>query len=619
MLSRAEPTFIDDDQAVYGNPGDLTPWDVRFDPSDRAHLDTDSDGSIRVRVWSDPALVDGLLVVRSGEEVSRYDMTPVATTSRFTFWEVVADVPDGISYSFAFRTPNGRGVYRVPDGITNAVERLDRWTLAKPEPLDIPAWAAGSVIYQIFPDRFARRPDAKTAVALESWDSEPTHGGFKGGNLGGIVDRLDHLVAVGADIIYLNPVFEAPSNHRYDTIDYLTVDPLLGGNAAFDELIAAAHDRSLKVIIDTSFNHVHTRFFAFRDVIDKGPDSPYWDWFIVHEWPIKVRYRTQCLTDDPGLQKWLDQWKEELGVPFEPTDEGWQWAQPTYDSWYGVPSLPRVDVSNADARRYMLGVTSEWLKNHDLDGWRMDVVRYVDADFWNDFRVAAKQARTDAYLLCEIMGDASSWLQGDKFDATMNYTFRDLCVRFLATEEIDGHEMLDGLARSWAQYAWPVTLASQNLIGSHDTPRFLTEAGGEVWRLDLATVMQLTFPGAPGVLYGDEMELEGGHDPGMRAAFPWNEDPDDHLVFRTMRDLTAVRRSEPALVTGEWRPLNAAEDVIAFSRVASAGRTLVTVVNRSHAAESIDVGPASEVVWGRGSIDRSHVRVEAHSAVVVAR
>lgn len=619
MLSRAEPFPLLDDHAVHGNPGDLTPWDVRFDPSDRAHLDTEPDGSVRIRVWTDPALTEGLFVVRSDESVASYDMSVVATTGRFTFWEVVADVPDGVRFSFAFKAPTGHGVYFVPDGVTNAVERLDRWTLEKPPLFDIPHWAAGSVIYQIFPDRFARRDDAATAAELEPWGSEPTHRGFKGGNLGGIVDRLDHLEAVGADIVYLNPVFEAPSNHRYDTIDYLTVDPLLGGNEAFDELVAAAHERGLKVIIDTSFNHVHTQFFAFKDVIENGPDSPYWDWFIVREWPVKVRYKEQELVKDPGLRPWLDLWKEELGVPFEMTDEGWQWAQPTYDSWYGVASLPRVNVANPDARAYMLDVTARWLRNHDLDGWRMDVVRYVDPDFWNDFRIAAREARSDAYLLCEIMGDASSWLQGDRFDGTMNYTFRDLCVRFLATEEIDGFAVLEGLARSWAQYAWPVTLASQNLIGSHDTPRFLTEAGGDVWRLDLATVVQLTFPGAPGILYGDEMELEGGHDPGMRGTFPWNEDPGSHVVFRTMRDLASLRRDEPALVTGEWRPVNATTDVIAFERVADDDRRLVTVVNRADSSQPIDVGPTSEVLWGEGSIDGSTVVVGPHSAVVVAR
>lgn len=618
MLSKAEPRPLDDDLAVYGNPGDLTPWDIRFDPADRAHLDTDRDGSVRIRIWTDPQLSDGLLVTRAGDAVACYELVLVARTHRFSFWEVVADVDDGIGYSFAFKTPNGHGVYFVPDGVTNAVERLDRWTLSKPEPMDIPPWATGAVIYQIFPDRFARRED-DTDVALEEWDADPTALGFKGGNLGGIVDRLDYLVDVGADIVYLNPVFAAPSNHRYDTIDYLTVDPLLGGNEAFDELITAAHAKGLRVIIDTSFNHVYTQFFAFRDVVEHGPDSDYWDWFIIHEWPIKVRYREDALADDPGLTKWLDLWKADLGVEFETTESGWQWVQPTYDSWYGVPSLPRINIANPDARAYMLDVTAHWVGDRNMDGWRMDVVRYVDADFWGDFRNAARGARPDAFLLCEIMGDASTWLQGDRFDATMNYTFRDLCVRFFATDEIDGHGMLDGLSRSWAQYAWPVTLASQNLIGSHDTPRFLTEAGGDVWRLALATVTQLTFPGAPGVLYADEMEVEGGHDPGMRVAFPWDQDPEQHDVYRTMRDLTSLRRSHPALVRGEWRPVAASADMVAYERFGDAGERLVTVLNRGSEPGTLDIGDSADVLWGTATLTAGTVTVPARSAAVVGR
>jgi neopullulanase len=214
------------------------------------------------------------------------------------------------------------------------------------------------------------------------------------------------------------------------------------------------------------------------------------------------------------------------------------------------------------------------------------------------------------------MGDASPWLQGDRFDATMNYTFRDICRHFLADERADGAETIEGLARLLAQYAWPVTLVNQNLIGSHDTARFRTVAGGDLWRLRLATVLQMTFPGAPGIYYGDEIGLEGGKDPGSRNAFPSDLDATGCEPYETIRSLAALRRRHPSLRVGEWRPLEGRGNLLAFTR-GSGRRRLAIAINRGRRALSMRLPETGRLLWGSATIEPGILRLPAREAAVV--
>jgi neopullulanase len=618
VASRAEPHPLADDHGVYGAPGDLSPWDIRFDPEDRAHLDFEADGSARIRVWTEPELVEALLVVRSGRSVESHALREVARTVRFTFWEVVAGpFRESARFTFAFRAPNGKGVYLAPSGVTNAIERLDRWAGPAASLHSVPEWSKGAVIYQLFPDRFARLGAADTD--LDPWGSPPSSTRFQGGDLAGVVGRLDYLSDLGVDLLYLNPVFTSPSNHRYDTIDYHEVDPLLGGNEALRNLVDEAHRRSIRIILDGSFNHVHPEFFAFRDVAERGPASAYWDWFLVDEWPLRLRVRPDRAHSFLDLAVWVPVWESEIGVPSEVVHDDGPAVEPSYQAWYGVPTMPRVNLTNPDARAYMLDVAAHWVMEYGIDGWRMDVARYVDPDFWDDFRRVVRAARPDAYLLCEVMGDASDWLQGNRFDATMNYTFRELCIRFFATGDIAADEFCDRAARLWAQYSWPVTLANQNLIGSHDTARFLTEAGGEEWRLRLATIFQMTYPGAPGIYYGDEMGMSGGEDPGSRGAMDWESTGPGHGIHSLIRELTELRRKEPALATGEWRALSSQADLVVIER-RLIDRCLLVLINRSSARARYEASGAShEVLWGEGAAENGAITVGPRSGLVIAQ
>lgn len=623
MPSKADPVVFADDHGVYGVPGDVSPWDVRHDPADRAFLDRDPSGAVRWRVWTEPTLTDAMVVVRVDGRTVGHPMREVAGTPRFTFWELVAGpwAEAEVEYSFAFRGPRQNPVYAAPSGITNAIERLDRWEIGELPAAETPEWAQGAVIYQIFPDRYDRAGTGAPALesagpALDTWGSLPTPNGFQGGDLAGVESRLDHLQHLGVDAIYLTPIFTSPSNHRYDTVDYYNVDPLLGGNEALASLVDAAHRRSIRVILDASFNHVHPEFFAFKDLVERGSESEYWDWFNVTEWPLRIRHRPGAKHPIVDHESLVPRWRRDLGFSIELVEGPGPPVEPSYDAWYGVPTMPRVDLTNPEAKAYMLDVAAHWPREYGIDGWRMDVTRYVDPDFWSDFRRAVRSVRSDVLLISEVVGDASPWLQGDRFDSTMNYTFRQLSERFFATEEIDGRSFLEHTSRLWAQYSWPTTLVNHNLLGSHDTPRFLTVAGGDRWRLELATVFQMTFPGAPGIYYGDEFEMTGGDDPGSRGAVDWGRI--DTPLARSIAELAELRRKERALAVGDFRAVAGTEDLIVFER-SLAPRRLTVAINRGEGPSGLRIGngPLS-ILWGEAGTDGPDLVVPARSAVILA-
>ena len=619
MPSRASRVRrFDDDLGIFGLPGDVSAWDVRFDSDDPADLEAVGDGRFRLRVNAEPGLVDGRAVIRDGGQVSAIPLSP-HEAGRFVLWSAVVgpfDRPVGLSFAFRIEKSHAP-VYVVRTGVSASVERLDRWTIDPGRaPLDVPAWAKGALIYQIFPDRFANGNPANDPAGVVRWGSAPGARTFQGGDLDGVVVHLDHLQRLGVDAIYLNPIFTSPSNHKYDTIDYRQVDPGLGGDEGLRRLVAASHGAGIRVILDASFNHCHPRFFAFADLVDRARKSRYRDWFVVDDWPVRIRVRTDRATR--RQRQWLTTWETETGVPLEEASGDGPAVEPSYEAWNGVPTMPRLNLANHEARGYMLDVARYWLAEYDIDGWRMDVARYVDADFWPEFRSACRSVKPEAYLLAEIMGDASAWLRGDGFDATMNYTFRSLALRFFATAEISGGELLDHTARLYARHALATTLANHNLIGSHDTPRFRTEAGGDLWRLELATVFQLTFPGAPGIYYGDEFGLEGDNDPGCRGAVLWDEAAKDPGLSTLIAELTDLRRRHPALRYGEFSPVGATTHAVVFERFEGRGRYFVGI-NRGRTAVSLDASGAKRVVWGSGGLDGRQLTIGPRSAVVVSR
>ena len=432
----------------YGEFGFLYPYDLRHDAADRAFCNPLPDGRVQFRLLTEHGFAEASLVYNDGTAQGA-PLELYARDSRFLHWEtIIRPANPLVTYSFALKTATGRVAYFCKHGVDHGVEPLDRWVLdlAAGRPFEVPGWMNGAVVYQIFPDRFANGDRANDPAGSVPWGSPPAWAEFQGGDLQGIVAALDYLQALGVDVLYLTPIFVSPSTHKYDAEDYYHVDPGFGGDQALRELIAALHQRGMRLILDASFNHCHPRFFAFQDVLKNGKASPYRDWFTIHEYPVKIRYRPHLREEEKRRQteeyvRWLEDFPQITGIPLEQVEDEGALFEPSYLAWYGVLDMPKLNQRNPATRAYFLDVAAYWLREFDIDGWRMDVARHIEADFWVDFRRVCKAVKPDCFLLAEIWGNTAPWLQGDQFDATMNYPFRDLCVAYFAVGR-DGYDYL---------------------------------------------------------------------------------------------------------------------------------------------------------------------------------
>ncbi len=454
--------------------------------------------------------------------------------------------------------------------------------------IDTPDWVRDAVFYQVFPDRFARSGLVEAPGPLEPWDSPPTTRGFKGGDLYGVAARLDELMDLGVTAIYLNPVFASASNHRYHTYDYYTVDPLLGGDAALRELLDAAHARGLRVILDGVFNHASRGFWPFNHILECGLASPYIDWFHIDR---------EALANGRSLRPY----------PEDGPSAGADQSPPLgYVAWWNLPALPKLNTDNPHAREYLLGVAEHWIR-FGADGWRLDVAAEIDDDnFWREFRRRVRAVNPEAYIVAEVWHEDHRWLQGDQFDAYMNYPLGYALLSFAAADHrddaaidsqaairdgmrrVDGHGFLDRVDHLLRTYDPAITAVQLNLLGSHDTPRILTLCGGDTAAIRLATVAQMTLPGAPCIYYGDEIGMAGGNDPDCRGSFPVDPAAGDRELRAFVRGVATLRRRHPALRDGAFARAGAAGLSAAYVRTDDR-EAFVVALNASEAPARLDV------------------------------
>lgn len=498
-----------------------------------------------------------------------------------------------------------------------------------------PDWVKDGIIYQIFPERFANGdpgndpnfsewyydgiaelpPSGKTNGEyfhlVSDWgdfagltrspyktDGKPDWNSFYGGDIEGIRSNLDYLSELGITIIYLNPVFEAKSNHKYDAADFMRIDPHFGTNDEFKAFVDECHERGLRVVIDLALNHTGHTFWAFTDARENGSESEYWDWYEWKKWPV------------PG------------GKESTPAN-----SSEYYDCWWGFGQMPNLNFdlsregsdengvrSIEDAApnwplvEHLLDVAEYWLADAGVDGYRLDVAADVPFWFWELFRERVRAVDPDAYILGELWGASPEWVNASYFDAVMNYRFfRDPVMKFIARGDITAAEFDRELAPGRFIYPDEGVRTQMNLIGSHDTERFLTTAGGDVRRLKLAALFGMTYVGAPAVYYGDETATLGGGDPDCRRPFDWefagNEKKAD--VHAYVAWLISVRKTFPVLARGGFQTLLAQDRVYAYGRWPSDGESagvgvpaaVIVVMNAGteEATVTVPVRPAGDL------------------------
>lgn len=378
----------------------------------------------------------------------------------------------------------------------------------------IPDWAPGSVVYQIFVSRFA------TSVHVEEreWYKAPVS--FRDnlhGDLKGIIYALDYLNDLGADVIYLTPVFKSPSSHKYDTDDYYTIDPEFGTAEDLKRLVCKAHGYGMKVILDGVFNHTSTRFFAFEDIKRNGFDSKYINWYYIDRFPVEYG-------DDhtkPGFRSF---------------------------SYYG--GMPKLNLNNEETADYFIKVGCYWIKECDIDGWRLDVADEINHNFWKKFRKAVRQCRPDVLLVGEDWQRGYDYLDGDEWDSLMNYSFYRIIGDFVARESITPTEFLERMCNIRGYFGPVVYSLLWNIIDSHDTERFRHMCGDDIRKLRLAAAIQLLTPGMPFIYYGDEQGMTGGPDPDCRRGMLWGDEYRDSDTHDLYKRLITIRKEHRCITEG---------------------------------------------------------------------
>jgi cyclomaltodextrinase len=382
----------------------------------------------------------------------------------------------------------------------------------------VPDWVSEAVVYQIFVDSFAPGEGIDPQERNPDWFSRERHRGHLGGSLQGVLDKLDYLQALGVNTLYLTPVFTSPSNHKYNTSDYYAIDPRFGSKETLEALVQEAHRREMRLLLDVVLHASGVEFFAFRDLLSRGEASAYRDWYHVEEFPLRL--------ENP----------------------------PNYKSWGYVYGLPKFNLAHPAVREYLLDVLVYWIREADIDGWRLDTADEVSHSFWREARRRVKAVKPEALLVGEVWYDARPWLGGDQLDTVMNYAFHGAVAGFFARGTLTPEGFSQRLAWTRARYKWPAWRALWNLIGSHDTARFLAEAGGDVERLKLAVLFQFTYAGVPYIYYGDEVGMDL-NSLAFRAGMYWDPARQGHDLLAFYRSVIRLRRTTPALLRGDFQEI----------------------------------------------------------------
>ena len=442
-------------------------------------------------------------------------------------WKTELSIPPRrrLKYGFVIGQASGKTIYFSENG----AEDYDSSVVSKPhnhfyfpfihevDAIRLPKWAENVCWYQIFPDRFFNGDTSINPPDCEKWeDGVPKLRNFFGGDIRGIIMKLPYLLELGITGIYLTPVFKSPSNHKYDTSDYLLIDKHFGSLEDFKELVARAHKIGIKVMMDAVFNHAGSKHPFWQDVLKNQEKSVYKDYFHIKSFPVKEEYAH----------------RDELN----------------FDTFAFTPRMPKWNTENPAARKYLIDAALFWVNECDIDAWRLDVSDEVSFSFWREFRAELKKAKPEIYILGELWHNPSKWLSGGYFDAVMNYPLGRVIRDFFLTKELPAEVFCENLMKNLFKHSDIHSKIQFNLLDSHDTARALTLAGGCKKSLKNAFIFMLFMKGAPCIYYGTEVGMDGRGDPDCRKPMVWNEKKQDRELFGFFINLLKLRREYEKLI-----------------------------------------------------------------------
>lgn len=490
-------------------------------------------------------------------ETTKIKMKKIASDQLFDYYEaVIEDDYTRVCYYFGLEDEKEQifySGYGFSQEITCQRTQYFQFPYIRREDIPkLPDWAKEMVMYHIFPDSFATEKNRIAEKERCIKKDGKVYRSHQGGTLKGILKSLDYIAGLGVNCVYLNPIFAAESYHKYDTIDYFQIDPCFGTLEEFKELVGALHERGIRIILDGVFNHCGAGFFAFQDVLKKGEDSPYKDWFYKMEFPV--------------------QFKKPLN----------------YEAFAYVKEMPKLNTGNPEVMDYFKKVGTWWIEETGIDGWRLDVANEINHDFWREFRKAVRAVKEDAILIGEIWEDSQVWLQGDQFDSTMNYTFSYICREFYAEHAISLKEFDEKINRMLLRYPHPVSTVQMNFLDTHDVPRFLSYCKNGMEDLKQAVFFMMMCVGIPSVFYGDEQLIEGMTEPEYRKPMPWKyRKPEMEAFFEKW---IKIRRKFPALQKGRYETVmvDGERGIYGFRRYTSQQELLI-LLNTSEQETEVEL------------------------------
>lgn len=502
---------------------------------------------------------------------------------RNVYSAVLTPVYRRVKYHFEI-TGGGESVCLYEDGFVKAAERFpaDRmiqrfiypW-MNRADIMKVPDWAENIVWYQIFPDRFCNGDPSNDPENVVLWreHGSVTNEECFGGDLAGITDKLDYLQNLGINGLYLTPINEAPSNHKYDTTDYTKIDPRFGDEETFKHLVKEAHKRGIRVMLDGVFNHSGYYFAPWQDVLAKGPESEYYDWFMINEWPF---------------------------------DKNGQAAKKKqYYTFAFYDSMPKINTNNPKVRKYFVDICANWVENYGIDGIRLDVANEVSHRFCKELHARVKEINPDIYILGEIWHNALPWLRGDEFDAVMNYPLGQSIKDFWIDKSLTNEDFEYTINRCYTSYMQQTNDVLFNLLDSHDTKRLRSDVKNlDEYFAQIAVLFAM--PGSPCIYYGTEIAMEGSYDPDCRRCMPWSDIEAGKYAERSriISTLIHLRRQEPLLKSRNFHFPNdyaAYRRVIQFQKVDFPDCYVEVLINCCE--EDVEVVPQGEILLERHYID----------------